>query len=143
MPPGKIAVAGATGRVGHHVVDVLKERGCDVVPMSRAQGVDVITGNGLASALAGVDCVIDAATGPSAEQQAATDFFTTAARNPHEAGQSAGVQQMITVSIIGTDRPAPLSRSGSTQRPDRRPHSPARPCGQWPAGGRHGASAGS
>ena len=43
MQPKKIAVAGATGRVGHHVVDVLRERGHDVVPMSRAQGVDVIT----------------------------------------------------------------------------------------------------
>jgi uncharacterized protein YbjT (DUF2867 family) len=29
----KIAVAGATGRVGHHVVEVLTERGHEVVPM--------------------------------------------------------------------------------------------------------------
>ncbi len=100
----KIAVAGATGRVGHHVVDVLTERGHDVVPMSRSQGVDVITGDGLAAALAGVECVIDAATGPSPEQQAATAFFTAAARNLQEAGQRAGVQRMIVVSIIGTDR---------------------------------------
>ncbi len=42
--PGKIAVDGATGRVGHHVVDVLQTRGHDVVPMSRSQGVDAITG---------------------------------------------------------------------------------------------------
>jgi uncharacterized protein YbjT (DUF2867 family) len=105
MPsPKRIAVAGATGRVGHHVVDVLEERGHDVVPMSRSQGVDVITGNGLATALAGVECVIDTATGPSPEQEAATTFFTTAARNLHEAGQRAGVQRMIVVSIIGTDR---------------------------------------
>jgi len=105
MPsPKKIAVAGATGRVGHHVVDVLEERGHDVVRMSRSQGVDVITGNGLAAALAGVECVIAAATGPSPEQEAATTFFTTAARNLHEAGQRAGVQRMIVVSIIGTDR---------------------------------------
>jgi len=85
MPSAKkIAVAGATGRVGHHVADVLKERGHDVVPMSRSQGVDVmITGDGLAAALAGAECVIDAATGPSPEQQAATTFFTTAARNLH------------------------------------------------------------
>ena len=77
----------ATGRVGHHTVDVLQARGHDVVPMSRSQGVDIITGKGLAAALAGVDCVIDAATGPSPEQQAATAFFTTAARNLHQAGQ--------------------------------------------------------
>ena len=105
MPSAKkIAVAGATGRVGHHVTDVLTERGHDVVPMSRSQGVDVITGDGLAAALAGVECVIDAATGPSPEQQAATAFFTTAARNLHQAGQRAGVRRMIVVSIIGTDR---------------------------------------
>jgi uncharacterized protein YbjT (DUF2867 family) len=100
----KIAVAGATGRVGRHVVDVLTERGHSVVPMSRASGVDVITGQGLAAALAGVECVIDAATGPSPEQNAASTFFTTAARNLHEAGQRAGVQRMIVVSIVGTDQ---------------------------------------
>ena len=52
MPsPRKIAVAGATGRVGRHAADVLTERGYEVVPMSRALGVDVITGDGLAGAL--------------------------------------------------------------------------------------------
>jgi len=105
MPaPKKIAVAGATGRVGHHVVDVLVDRGHDVVPMSRAYGVDVITGEGLAPALAGVECIIDAATGPSPDQSAATEFFTTAARNLQDAGVRVGVRQLIVVSIIGTDR---------------------------------------
>jgi len=102
--PKKIAVAGATGRVGHHVVDVLRARGYEVVPMSRSQGVDVITGDGLAAALAGVGCVIDTATGPSPEQEPATAFFTTAARNLQDAGQEAGVQRMVVVSIIGIDR---------------------------------------
>ena len=41
---GKIAVTGATGRVGRHIVDVLEERGHDVVGISRSQGVDVVTG---------------------------------------------------------------------------------------------------
>jgi uncharacterized protein YbjT (DUF2867 family) len=102
--PKKIAVAGATGRVGHHVVDVLKAGGHDVVPMSRSLGVDVITGSGLAAALAGVECVIDTATGPSPEEDSATAFFTTAARNLQEAGQRAGVRRMVVVSIIGVDR---------------------------------------
>jgi uncharacterized protein YbjT (DUF2867 family) len=100
----KIAVAGATGRVGHHVVDVLTEQGHEVVPMSRTHGVDVITGEGLAAALAGVESVIDTATGPSPEQKAATEFFTTAARNLQEAGQQTGVQRLVVVSIIGTDQ---------------------------------------
>lgn len=102
--PKKIAVAGATGRAGHHAADVLKARGHDVVPISRSQGVDVITGSGLDAALAGVECVIDATTGPSAEQEPATTFFTTAARNLQEAGHQAGVRQIVVVSIIGTDR---------------------------------------
>src|SRR6266571_3402646 len=54
----KIAVAGATGRVGRHVVEVLEAQGHDVVPISRSSGVDVITGEGLAAALAGVECII-------------------------------------------------------------------------------------
>jgi len=103
QPPKKIAVAGATGRVGLHLVDVLRAAGHDVVPMSRSLGVDVITGGGLAAALAGVECIIDTATGPSPEQEAATTFFTTAARNLQEAGQQAGVQRIVVVSIIGVD----------------------------------------
>jgi len=100
----KIAVAGASGRVGHHVVDLLKAEGHDVVAMSRSGGVDVVTGDGLAEALAGVECIIDVASGPSPDQQAATEFFTAAARNLHEAGERAGVQRMVVVSIIGCDR---------------------------------------
>lgn len=100
----RIAVAGATGRVGRHVVDVLTADGHDVVAMSRSSGVDVITGDGLAAALDGVDYIIDTATGPSPEQGPATEFFTTAARNLHEAGSRAGVRRLVVVSIIGTDR---------------------------------------
>jgi uncharacterized protein YbjT (DUF2867 family) len=100
----KIAVAGATGRVGRHVVDVLSEQGHDVVAMARSTGVDVITGDGLADALAGVEAVIDAATGPSPEREPATEFFMTAARNLQETGARAGVRRIVVVSIIGTDR---------------------------------------
>lgn len=100
----RIAVAGATGRVGRHVVEVLNERGHQAVPISRSTGVDVITGDGLDEALTGVDSVIDVATTPSPEQQAATEFFTTATRNLQEAGKRAGVRQIVVVSIIGTDK---------------------------------------
>jgi uncharacterized protein YbjT (DUF2867 family) len=100
----KMAVAGATGRVGRHVVDVLEGRGHDVVRISRSSGVDVITGEGLPDALEGVECVVDTATGPSPDQQAATEFFTTAARHLHEAGEPAGVRRIVVVSIVGCDR---------------------------------------
>jgi uncharacterized protein YbjT (DUF2867 family) len=100
----KIAVAGATGRVGSHVVDVLEASGHDVVAMSRSTGVDVITGDGLAAALAAAECIIDAATGPSPDQEAATEFFTTAAQHLQQEGRRAGVKRIVVVSIIGADR---------------------------------------
>src|SRR3954451_21940161 len=100
----RIAVVGATGRVGHHVVDVLEDDGHEVVAIARSRGVDVITGAGLDDALAGVDVVVDAATGPSPEEQAATEFFTPSARHLQTAGQRAGVRRIVVVSIIGVDR---------------------------------------
>ena len=100
----RIAVAGATGRVGRHVGDVLTEGGHEVVAISRSNGVDVITGDGLTDALDKVEVVIDTSTGPSPEQAAATEFFTTATRNLQEAGVKAGVRRLVVVSIIGTDK---------------------------------------
>src|ERR1044071_5285749 len=97
----RIAVAGATGRLGRHVVDILESPGQDVVPIPRSNGVDVITGEGLDDALTGVHTVIDAATGPSPDEQAATEFFTASTRNLQEAGERAGVRRMVVVSIIG------------------------------------------
>jgi uncharacterized protein YbjT (DUF2867 family) len=100
----RIAVTGATGRVGRHVVDVLEEQGHEVVAISRSLGVDVVTGEGLAEALGGVQTVIDAATGSSPDQQSATEFFTASARNLQRFGERAGVQRIVVVSIIGIDR---------------------------------------
>jgi uncharacterized protein YbjT (DUF2867 family) len=100
----KIAVAGATGRVGRHVVDVLKAQGHAVVSMSRSSGVDLVSGDGLAPALSGAECIIDVASWPSSDQAAATEFFTAATRNLHAAGLRAGVQRIVVVSIIGADR---------------------------------------
>jgi uncharacterized protein YbjT (DUF2867 family) len=100
----RIAVVGATGRVGRHVVDALHEGGHDVVPIARSLGIDVITREGLAGALSGVDAVVDTATWPTPDEAEATRFFTTAARNLHAAGQAAGVRRLVVVSIIGTDK---------------------------------------
>jgi len=75
-----------------------------VVAISRSNGVDVITGDGLPEALEGAEVVIDTSTGPSPEQAAATEFFTTATRNLQEAGVKAAVRRLVVVSIIGTDK---------------------------------------
>ncbi|CAM5359323.1 Epimerase OS=Streptomyces alboniger OX=132473 GN=CP975_32510 PE=4 SV=1 [Streptomyces alboniger] len=104
MSTDTFAVAGATGRLGRHVMDVLAERGHPAVPMSRATGVDIITGEGLAEALTGADVIIDVASWHDSDQEAATRFFRTATRNLHEAGRVAGVGRMVAVSIIGADK---------------------------------------
>jgi uncharacterized protein YbjT (DUF2867 family) len=100
----RVAVAGATGRLGRHVIDVLAAQGHDVVPISRSSGVDLLTGAGLPAALAGVDCIVDAASGPSPAQAPATEFFTTATQNLQRDGKQAGVQRIIVVSILGIDQ---------------------------------------
>jgi uncharacterized protein YbjT (DUF2867 family) len=100
----KIAVTGATGRLGSQLVDVLEEQGHEVVPIARSKGVDVITGEGLVEALQGADAVVDLATGPSPDEQEATEFFTTSTRNLQEAGVEAGVKRNVLVSIIGIDK---------------------------------------
>jgi uncharacterized protein YbjT (DUF2867 family) len=100
----RIAVTGATGRVGSHLVEILEQRGHDVVPISRSTGVDVVTGEGLGAALAGVQTIIDTATGPTPDEQEATAFFTASARNIQRAGAAAGAKRIVVVSIIGIDK---------------------------------------
>jgi uncharacterized protein YbjT (DUF2867 family) len=106
MQQAKIAVAGATGRLGRHVVDVLGAAGHEVVPISRSAGVDVITGDGLAGALKDAGAIIDVVAGPSSGQRPATEFFTTAAANLQQAGERAGVGRYVVVSIIGIQNSA-------------------------------------
>ena len=96
--------SGGTGRVGRHVVEVLEEQEHDVVAISRSAGVDVVTREGLADALLDVECLVDATSGSSPEQQLATDFFTAATRNLQELGARVGVRRIVVVSIIATDR---------------------------------------
>ena len=95
---------GATGRVGEHVVDVLREQGAEPVAIARSLGVDVVTGEGLDEALEGVSCIIDCATGASPDGAEATAFFEAAARTLIAAGEQAGVTRAVVVSIIGIDK---------------------------------------
>jgi uncharacterized protein YbjT (DUF2867 family) len=97
----RVAVAGATGRLGHHAVEILRRRGHEVVPISRGSGVDVISGEGLGQALDGVDVLIDAATSPTPD--GAAEFFDTSVRNLQQAAAEHGVGSILVVSIIGTD----------------------------------------
>ncbi|MEV4672637.1 hypothetical protein AB0K34_13365 [Actinomadura sp. NPDC049382] len=78
MSTVKAVVAGATGRLGRHVVDVLTERGHRVVPVSRATGVDIVTGEGLGEALTGAGVIIgvdNATAGFLAAKKAHEEFL--------------------------------------------------------------------
>jgi uncharacterized protein YbjT (DUF2867 family) len=100
----RVAVAGGTGVVGRHVVSALRSSGHDVEVLSRSAGVDVRAGDGLAESLTTVDVVIDTLNSPSIRGKAATEFFTTTSRRLQELGAAAGVQHIVTLSIVGVDR---------------------------------------
>jgi len=99
----RITVAGASGRIGTKVVEILTGEGHDVVAASRSTGVDVLTGAGLSDALAGADVVVDVTNRPPDEADAVIDFFTTSATNLVEAARSAGVGHYVALSIVGVD----------------------------------------
>lgn len=100
----KIAIAGGTGTVGRHVVDIVRERGHEPVTLSRATGVDLVTGTGLADALAGVDAVIDVASTQTLSDAESRAFFGAVTRHLLDAETTAGVGHHVALSIIGVDR---------------------------------------
>jgi uncharacterized protein YbjT (DUF2867 family) len=86
-----IAVAGGTGVVGHHVVESLRRQGHRPVVISRSGGVDLVTGEGVDDALAGVDAVIDVTNIVTQNRGRATAFFETATRHLLTAEERQGV----------------------------------------------------
>lgn len=99
----RITVVGASGLMGTRVVALLEREGHEVVAASRSTGLDVLTGDGLAGALAGADALVDVTNSPSFEADAVLRFFTTAATNIAEAARAAGVGHSVVLSIVGVD----------------------------------------
>jgi uncharacterized protein YbjT (DUF2867 family) len=100
----KIVVIGGAGLIGSKTVAILRQGGHDVIAASPRSGVNTITGEGLAAALAGAQVVIDLANSPSFEDRAVLEFFETSGRNLHPAEVAAGVRHHVALSIVGTDR---------------------------------------
>jgi uncharacterized protein YbjT (DUF2867 family) len=100
----RVAVAGGTGLIGRVVVEQLRGRGDDAVVISRSAGVDLTTGAGLASALAGVDAVIDVSNVLTMKAAESIAFFETATKTLLAAEQAAGVRHHVVLSIVGIDR---------------------------------------
>jgi uncharacterized protein YbjT (DUF2867 family) len=99
----RIAVAGATGRIGQLTVAALDKAGQQTVPLSRATGVDAYTGSGLADALRGADALIDVINNPSQDKAEIVDFFGTTTANLLAAEERAGVRHHVLLSIVGLD----------------------------------------
>ncbi|WP_332303239.1 SDR family oxidoreductase [Rhizobium sp. GR12] len=100
----KIVVIGGTGLIGSKTVERLRKKGHEVLAASPNSGVNTVTGEGLAGALAGADVVVDLANSPSFEEKAALDFFEAAGRNLFAAEKAAGVRHHVALSVVGTDR---------------------------------------
>ena len=105
----KVVVIGGTGLIGSKVVERLRNAGHDVVIGAPANGIDVLSGEGLDTALAGTQVVVDLANSPAFDRESALKFFGTAGRNLLAAEAKAGVKHHIALSVVGTQK---LSGSG-------------------------------
>jgi uncharacterized protein YbjT (DUF2867 family) len=98
-----ITVVGASGLIGTKVVGLLEGKGHEVVAASRTSGVDVLTGDGLAEALAGANVLVDLLNSPSFDDDPVMEFFTTSTTNLVAAAKAAGVSHYVALSIVGVD----------------------------------------
>ncbi len=100
----KIAVAGGTGVVGRWAVEAVRADGHEAIVIARSVGLDLVTGDGLDVALAGVDTVIDATNVASSGKRRSSEFFEATARTLMRTAVAAGVRHIVALSIIGIDR---------------------------------------
>jgi uncharacterized protein YbjT (DUF2867 family) len=105
----KIVVIGGTGLIGSKLVSKLREHGHEAVAASPNTGVNTLTGEGLAGALADATVVVDVSNSPSFEDAAVLEFFETSTRNLLAAEAAAGVGHHVALSVVGTQR---LQKSG-------------------------------
>ncbi|GAA1058571.1 nucleoside-diphosphate sugar epimerase [Agromyces luteolus] len=104
----RIAIAGATGVVGRHVVRAAEARGHDILALTRSAGHDLERGSGpggtsLAAALDGVDAVIDVTSVQTTSTTRSRAFFTAVTEHLLAAERDAGVGHHVALSIVGID----------------------------------------
>src|SRR3954464_14450853 len=100
----KIVIIGGHGRIGSKLVEQLEQDGHEAVPPDPSSGVNALTGEGLAEALAGARVVVDVTNSPSFADAAVLEFFETSTRNLLAAGAAAGVGHHVALSVVGADR---------------------------------------
>jgi uncharacterized protein YbjT (DUF2867 family) len=97
----KIVVIGGRGLIGSRVASKLSAQGHDVIIASRRSGVDAFTGEGLDTAVAGADVLVDVADSPLFDDEPVMTFFTTATANLLSAEREAGVKHHVALSVVG------------------------------------------
>lgn len=100
----KIVIIGGNGLIGSKLITKLNERGHQAVAASRASGVNILTGEGLAEALKGAAVVVDVSNSPSFADAPVMDFFKTSTGNLLASEATAGVKHHVALSVVGTDR---------------------------------------
>lgn len=101
-----ILVTGGTGTLGSQVVPRLREAGHEVRVLSRhghesGDGVEYVTGDllkgeGVEPAVAGVETILHLAGGPKGDDEATRNLMRAASR--------AGARHVVYISVIGADR---------------------------------------
>ncbi|WP_077036762.1 SDR family oxidoreductase [Pelomonas sp. KK5] len=99
-----ITLIGGSGLIGRHLAPLLERAGHKVTLASPSRGVNTLTGEGLAQALAGADVVVDVSNSPSFEEKAVMEFFRNSTTRLLAAGQAAGVRHHVALSVVGADR---------------------------------------
>jgi uncharacterized protein YbjT (DUF2867 family) len=99
----RIAIVGGAGTLGRHITADLAERGHEVRVLSRSSPefpVDLATGQGLETALAGCSTVVDASNSQRRSRQVLVDGSARLLA----AEERAGVGHHVCVSIVGCDQ---------------------------------------
>jgi uncharacterized protein YbjT (DUF2867 family) len=100
----KLVVIGGTGLIGSKLVKKLREHGHEAVAASPNNGVNSITGEGLAEALKAASVVIDVTNSPSWEDAEVLKFFETSTRNLLSYEAAGDVGHHVALSVVGTER---------------------------------------
>src|SRR4030095_13618326 len=85
-------------------VETRRAAGHDPLGAAPATGVDIITGKGLAEALADAHVVVDVSNAPTWGDAEVMDFFQTSARTILAAETAAGIGHHVALSVVGTER---------------------------------------
>ena len=91
----KIVVIGGTGLIGKKVGAYLGAHGHEAIAASPSTGVNTLTGEGLAAALAGAAVVVDVSNAPAWEYDAVMEFFKASSGNLLAAEAAAGVAHHV------------------------------------------------